>query len=208
MKRPSLRALAVMASIGLLAAAFAAPPAQAGKKKKPFACPPATAAVPAEGHSSNADEAAEAQVVNVTSAATEEAPLVVEYEHGAALHDPALGTPVQEDTKYFAFQVVSKTPGAGLYLKMEWPGTESDIDMYMYDSGGAEVANSGAFNPVPVPMVFDAGGNGGQGYESIPGFPADPCAPYTIESRAFLTPGEPMTLSVWLGEAGDSYNTP
>jgi hypothetical protein len=198
MNAPSARALALLASAGLVAAAFVAPPAQAAKKKKPFSCAPGTAAVPAEGHSSNADEAAEAEVVNVTAAATEEKPLVVEYAHGPAL-DPA-----HEDTLYFAFQVVSKTPGSGLYLKMEWPGVESDIDMYMYDSSGAEVASSGAYNPVPIPGVTDAGGNGGQGFESIPGFPADPCSPYTVESKAYATPGEDMTLSVWLGEPADS----
>ena len=195
MKPRSVRTFAVLASAGLIVGAFAAGPADAAKKKKkPFACAPATAAVPAEGNSSNAEEAAEAEVVNVTAAATEEKPLVIEYEHGAALD------PVIEDTLYFAFQVVSKTPGAGLYLKMEWPGAESDMDMYMYDASGAEVASSGAFNPLPVPGVFDAGGNGGQGFESIPGFAATPCSPYTIESKAYATPGESMTLSVWLGE--------
>lgn len=209
MKSRSVRTMAVLASTGLILGAFVAAPADAAKKKKkPFSCAPATATPPAKGHSSNAEEAAEAKVVNVTAAATEEAPLVVEYEHGSAAHDPLLGRPIKEDTVYHAFQVVSKTPGAGLYLKMEWPGAESDIDMYMTDSSGTEVARSGAFNPVPIPGVFDAGGNGGQGYESIPGFPADPCSPYTIESKAFLTPGEDMTLSVWLGEAGDTYDTP
>ena len=202
MKAPSARAFALLAAAGLLAAAFVAPPAHAGKKKK-FACPPATAAAPAEGHSGNAEEASEAQVVNLTAAATEEKPLVIEYEHGPAIADAGM-----EDTLYFAFQVVSKTPGAGVYIKQEWPGTESDMDLYMYDSAGTEVARSGAFNPAPIPMVFDAGGNGGQGFESIPGFPADPCSPYTIESKAYLTPGESMTLSLWVGEPGDSYDRP
>lgn len=203
MKSRSVRTLAVLASAGLLVGAFAVGPADAAKKKKKFSCAPATAAAPSEGHSSNADEAAEAPVVNVTAAASEEKPLVTEFEHG-----PALSEAGAEDTKYFAYQVVSKTPGQGLYIKIEWPGTESDIDLYMYDEGGTEVARSAAYNPLPIPGVTDAGGNGGQGFESIPGFPADPCAPYTIESQAYATPGENMKISVWLGEAGDSYDRP
>ena len=198
----SLRPLTAALTLALVAGAFVAGPAQAGKKKKKFSCAPATAAAPTEGHSGNAEEAAEAEVVNVTSAHTEEKPLVIEYEHGPALD------PVAEDTLYFAFQVVSKTPGAGVYIRQEWPGSMSDLDLYMYDSGGTEVAYSGAFNPIPVPGVTDSGGNGGPGFESIPGYPADPCSPYTLESKAYATMGEPTTLKIWLGEAGDSYNTP
>lgn len=204
MKSRSVRTLAVLASAGLIVGAFAAGPADAAKKKrKKFSCAPATAAVPAAGHSSNAEEAAQAEVLNVTQAATEEKPLVVEYEHGPAVSDIGV-----EDTKYFAFQVVSKKPGAGAYVKIEWPGTVSDIDLYMYDAAGTEVAQSGAFNPVAIPGVTDAGGNGGPGFESIPGFPAEPCSPYTIESKGYATPGEAMKLSIWLGEAGDSYVKP
>ena len=199
----ALRALTVALCVALVAGAFVAGPAQAGKKKKKFSCAPATAAAPTEGHSANAEEAAEAEVVNVTAAHTEEAPLVIEYEHGPALSDAMI-----EDTLYFAFQVVSKTPGFGVYIRQEWPGSMSDMDLYMYDSGGAEVSYSGAYNPAPIPGVTDSGGNGGQGYESIPGFPADPCSPYTLESKAYMTMGEPMTLKIWLGEAGDTYNTP
>lgn len=199
MRARTMKTLSVLASVGLLAGAFAAGPADAAKKKKKkFACPAATATAPTEGHSANSEEAAEAEVLNLTAAATEEEPLVIEYEHGQAIADAGM-----EDTKYFAFQVVSKTPGAGVYILQEWPGTESDIDLYMYDETGAEVASSGAFNPAPIPMVFDSGGSGGMGYESISGYAADPCSPYVIESRAYLTPGEEMTLSLWLGEVAE-----
>lgn len=195
----TIKTLSVLASIGMLVGAFAAVPAEAAKKKKkPFACAPATATPPAEGNSGNPEEAAEAEVLNLTAAATEEKPLVIEYEHGQAIADLGM-----EDTKYFAFQVVSKTPGAGVYILQEWPGQESDIDLYLSDSSGAEVASSGAFNPAPVPILLDSGGSGGQGFESISGYPADPCSPYTIESKAYLTPGEDMTLKLWLGEAAE-----
>lgn len=204
MKSRSVRTLAVLASAGMIVGAFAAAPADAAKKKKkPFNCAPATATAPAKGHSSNAADASKAAVVNVTAAATAEAPLVTEFKHG-----PALSEAHVEDTQYFAYQVVSKTPGQGLYVKLEWPGKMSDIDLYMYDASGEEVALSGAFNPVAVPGLLDSNGNGGVGFETIPGFPADPCSPYTIESKAYATPGEPMKISVWLGEATDKYTKP
>ena len=186
----TIKTLSILASLGLLVGAYAVPAEAAKKKKKPFSCAPATATPPAEGHSSNAEEASEAEVVNLTAANTEEKPLVIEYEHGPA------ADPVMEDTKYFAFQVVSKTPGAGVYILQEWGG-QSDIDLYLTDASGAEVASSGAFNPIPVALP---GATGGPGYESISGYAADPCSPYTIESKGYLTMGEDMTVKLWLGE--------
>jgi len=209
MRTRTRRLFSLALTIALVAGAFALPAAEAAKKKKKkVKCAPTTATAPAAGHSSNAADAAAAEVVRLTSANTEEAPLIIEVEHGAAAHDPLLGEPIQEDTKYLAFQVVSKVPGTGVHVRAEWPSTESDFDVYLYDNTGTEVANSGAYNPVPVPGVLDAGGNGGQGFESIPGYPADPCAPYTLESKAFLTPGDTVTFKLWLGEATEDWNPP
>lgn len=207
MRSRTKRLVTLALTSALVAGSFAIPAAEAAKKKKK-SCAPTTATAPAEGHSSNAADAAEAEVVNLTSAYTEEAPLTFEVEHGAAAHDPVLGEAIQEDTKYLAFQVVSKVPETGVYIRAEWPSTESDFDVYLYDAAGAEVANSGAFNPVPVPLLLDAGGNGGQGFESIPGYPAAPCSPYVIESKAFLTPGDTVTYKMWLGEVTDTWNPP
>ena len=46
------------------------------------------------------------------------------------------------------------------------------------------------------------------GYESIPGFPAAPCSPYTLESKGYATPGESVTLKAWLGPVTDTYSKP
>ena len=196
----TIRTIAVLASAAMVFGAFAAGPAEAKKKKKkkPAACAPFVASEPATDSGQGA-EAAEAKTVQVTTAATEEKPVVIEYEHGPALWETLTQTPIQEDTVFHNFQVVGT---GGLHLRMEWPGTESDIDMYLFDGSGTRVASSGAFNPVPVPGVFDAGGNGGQGFESIPGFASSNCQGFTVESRAFMTPGEPVTLKAWLGEVG------
>ena len=180
----STRAIAVLASAGMLVGAFAAGPAEAGKKKKKK---PATCAAFTPG----LEEAAEAPVTQVTAAATEEKPVVIELEHPAS-------TPVTAENLYFNVQV--NNPASGLYILHEF-GSDSDIDLYLYDAGGEEVASSGAFNPAPIPGVTDADGNGGMGFESIPGFAAGQCEGFTIESHPYLTPGTPATLKLWLGAA-------
>jgi hypothetical protein len=202
------RTIAVAAAASLVLGAFIAGPADAKKKKKPTGptCPAATPAEP-QAHSSNAADAAKVPVVNIPLTATAEAPVTVELKHGPAAHDPAQGTPIQEDTLYYNFQIVAPAE-TGAYVRLEWPSQESDFDLYMYDNTGAEVANSGAYNPAPVPGVLDAGGNGGTGFESIPGYPAAACSVYTVESKAFLTPGDTVTLKVWTGEVTDTWNAP
>ncbi|MGI8407379.1 MAG: hypothetical protein ACR2L3_02585, partial [Actinomycetota bacterium] len=197
----SFRGIAVVASASMVLGAFVAAPAEAKKKKS---CPAFQAVEPVSDSGETA-EALEAEVVKVTDKATADKPIVIEYEHGPALWDTATQTPIVEDTTFFNFQVQSKKPAPGLHLEMTWPTpSESDIDMYLYDAAGARVASSGASNLAPVPGVLDAGGNGGMGFETIPGNPAVNCAGYTVESRAFMTTGQMMTLTVYLGEVGDN----
>jgi hypothetical protein len=203
-----VRSLALIATASLVLGAFVAGPADAKKKKKKpkvATCAPFTPVAPASNSGETA-EAAEAPVVQVTSAATEEKPIVVEYEHGAAFWETVTQTPVQEDTQFFNFQVVGT---GGLHLRMDF-SPESDLDMYLYDgASGARVASSGAANQAmvagdPTGLGLDANGNGGPGFESIPGYAASNCAGYTVESRAFMSPGTPVTLKVWLGEVGEN----
>ena len=199
-----IRSLAVVSSVALIFGAFVAP-AEAGKKKKkkPVACPAFTPAEP-ETDSHEGAEALEAAVQKVTAAHTEAAPLVVEYEHGPAFWDTVTQTPVQESTEFFNFQVEG---AGGLHVKAEWAAGPSDIDLYLYEDG-TRVASSGSFNFVPVDASpvqdFSAGGNGGQGFETIPGYSVVSCKGLTLESRAFITGGEPVKLKVWLGEVGDN----
>lgn len=189
MKSRSMRTLSVLASVGLIVGAFAAGPADAAKKKKKkLSCAPATSAIEA---------AAEAPLVRVTSKATEEKPIVVEFEHPESLVQEHEALPDTQDEQYVNIQVVSKAT-EGLYIKEEFEDRH-DIDLYLYDGAGEEVASSGAFNAAPV-GPFSAGGNGGENFESIPGFPADPCALYTAESAAYATPGTPVKMSIWVGE--------
>lgn len=189
MRSRSIRTLAVLASAGLLVGAFAAGPADAAKKKKKgVTCAPFTP---------TNEAAAEAPLVRVTEKATAEKPIVVEFEHPASLVQEHASLPDTQDEKYVNIQVVSKA-SQGLYIKEEF-NRWHDIDLYLYNTAGEEVASSGAFNPIPV-GPFSSGGNGGENFESISGFAANPCEGYTAESVAFATPGTPVKMSIWLGE--------
>jgi len=172
------RFVAIGAAIALVGATFASP--AVAKKGKKLKCPAFASAV--EG-------AAEAKVLKVTPKATEEKPVVVEYEHGPALYP-------ETEHVYANVQVFGS---GGLYILQEFDN-HSDIDLYLFDGAGEEVASSGAFNPAPVPGVFDAGGKGGTGYESINGHPVSTCEGFTIDSTAYATLGTPATLKIWLGE--------
>lgn len=190
MKSRSVRTLAVLASAGLILGAFVAGPADAAKKKKkPAACAPYATAVEA---------AAEAPVVQVSEAATEEAPVVVEFEHPESLVQEHPALPDTQDEKYANIQVTSKAP-AGLYVKIEFEARH-DIDLYLYNDAAEEVASSGAFNAAPVDPYFNAGGRGGETWESITGFEAAPCQGFTAESIAYASPGTPVKMTIWLGE--------
>ena len=196
----TIRSLALVASATLVLGAFVAAPAQAKKKpKKPPACPAATYAEPATDSTSR--PAPDAEIIKVTDAATAEAPVTVEYEHGAALWETATQTPVQEDTMWFNIQIDSAAPATGLYARLDWHvPSASDIDLYIWDGvTGDQAVNSGATNVVPVNAPFIAE-TGAMGYESVSGFAVADCANFLVESRAFTTAGETMTLTLWLGE--------
>lgn len=208
-KSRSTRALCVIATTALIMGAFAAAPADAKKKKKkppvPAGCPAFTPIEP-NSDSGQTAEVLEQPVVTVTDAHTADTPLVFEYEHGAALWRVDQ-VPVQEDTVFFNLQIDSANPDAGLYVFQEWaPLPGSDMDLYIWDGAtGEQAANSGSSNAAPMPIppagpVDHGQSTGAWGLESVSGFPVIDCSGYTVESRAFTTKGESMTLKVWLGE--------
>lgn len=209
MNKPrSIRALSVVASAALIVGAFVAGPAEAKKKKKkppvPAGCP-TFAPIEPNSPSGQTAEVLEQPVVKVTDAHTADAPLVIEYEHGQALWS-ITQEPIQEDTVFFNIQIDSANPEANLYVFQEWakqPG--SDMDLYIWDGAtGEEATHSGSSNVTPVPVAegseYHGQGTGAWGLESVSAFPVLDCAGFTVESRAFTTAGEAMTLSVWLGE--------
>jgi len=190
--RRTLRTISALASVGLLVGAMTAGPADAAKKKKKkLVCDAFTPGV---------EDAAEAEVVKITPKATEKKPVVIEFEHAGSAPVAA------QDHQWFNVQVYSKTPTAGLWIKDEF-SDRHDIDLYLYNSAGEEVALSGGFNPLPE-VGGDSDGNATTNSEQIPGYPAGQCEGYTIESVGFLTPGTDATLSIWFGEETEDYSTP
>jgi len=178
-----VRFIAVGAAIALVGATFVSP-AVAAKKGKAPKCGQFAPGV---------EEAAEAEVLKVTPKATEAKPLVIEYEHGPALWP-------KTEHLYFNIQIFG--PSSGLYVRQEF-SDRHDLDLYLFDGAGEEVASSGAFNPTPVavgPLDFTSGGNGGTNYESINGYPVATCEGFTIDSTNFASPGTATVLKIWLGE--------
>jgi hypothetical protein len=200
MRLTARRSIAVMIATILASTALLALPADAKKKPRKKGCPVFTPVEPVSNSEQTA-EALEAEVVKVTDAATADTPVVLEYSHGPALWESATQTPIHEDTVFFNIQVETKQGAPGLHVLQEWAKRPpTDMDLYMYE-GGEQVALSGSFNLYPMPSAQVPGHRtGGWGLESIPGFATYNCAGFTVESRAFRTPGEAMTLSLWLGE--------
>lgn len=198
-----IRTIGVTAATGLLVGALvggSAAPASAAKRCKAFK--PGTPI----SDSPSAVDAKNEKVVKITDKATQAKPYTVNYDHGPAAwllanpQDPTGTSQValQEDTKWFNIQVDSKKRFVGLYTRIEWAATPvSDIDLYIYDKSGARVGTSGEFNQAPGQGLGT--GDGGNGYEQVLGMGVTDCSGYTIESRGFTTPGEAMTLKVWLG---------
>ncbi len=184
MRPRTARTTAVLAIAALVIGAFVALPAEAAKKKKALKCSPFAPAV--EG-------AAESPVVKITPKATEEKPVVIEFEHGPAGPSQA----GLDEWQYFNIQIFG--PASGLHIREEF-SDRHDIDLYLYDAAGEEVDSSGGFNTAPIPGVTDAGGRAGTNYESIPGYAVSPCQGFTIGSDAYMTYGTAVQLKIWFGE--------
>ena len=194
-----IRSIGVTAVVALIAGAIVSgTPAQAKKKCGRFK--PGTPIT----DSQNAADAKKAKVQKVTDKHTAKKPLTIKFTHGPAfwfITDPVDADGQRaavEDTKYFNVQINSKKKFVGLYVRQEWtPVPVSDMDLYIYDKSGSQVGGSGDWNQVQGTPINT--GTGGPGYEQVSGMGVTRCAGYTLESRAFTTPGDNMTLKVWLG---------
>ena len=195
MKSRSIKSLAVLASAGLLVGAFAAAPADAAKrKKKPKACAPF--AVP--------ESAGEAEVVKLTDASTEEAPVEVAVATGPGLgagRDPE-GEGAMVSHGYVPVQVDSAATGAGIYGRLEFTPVW-DYDLYLDDAAGGELMLSAGFGPVDDAELGGDAENSetGAGFEAIYGITTEDCGGYVFDVVGATTPGEEVTLKLWLGEA-------
>lgn len=196
-----IRVVATVLATGLLASALiSGTSAQAATRCGRFK--------PAEpvSDSQNTAEATKAKVNTITDKYTQAKPKVFSYTHGPAQWFPADPADAEgqsaavEDTKWFNIQVVSKKKFFGLYIRQEWSATPvSDMDLYVYDRFGQQATSSGHWNQLPSEASATGFESGNAGFEEIAGFGVTDCSGFTIESRAFSSPGENMTLKIWLG---------
>lgn len=198
MRSRSIRTLALLASAGLLVGAFAAGPADAAKKKKKKKPPACAAFTPPEA-------AAEAEVVKLTDAATAEAPLEVTVTTGAGFgmgRDASSPEGQNVSHGYVPVQVDSAAPGAGIYGKVNFTPVY-DYDLYLDDPDGNQLMASGGFGVVDDSELGGDADNSetGAGFEAIYGITTADCGGYVFDIVGATTPGEDVTLQLWLGEA-------
>lgn len=188
----SLRTLAVVASTTLVLGAFVAAPAEAKKKK---ACPKFTAP----------DWAADAETTVLTEAATAEEPVTLEFTTG-----PGAGTTNADypddgnGTLSHSFQnivVDSKAKSANVFARIDFLPA-FDYDLFLRVSAGPSVAYEADFNPFtaagPTPVGGYSGGSAGPGFSQIDGYTTADCSGYTVDIASSITPGGPVTLTLWL----------
>ena len=182
--------------IAVLAAGLLVAPASAAKKCGKYR--------PAEplSDSLSRTEVPSTKVVTVTDKHTSDKPLVIEYDHGPAfwlINDPSGSGPqgqaaVLEDTKWFNIQVDTKAKTSSLSIRQQWTAAPiSDIDLYIWVGFGNEITRSADFNHLGgTPLAT----TGGHGFEEVTNFYASDCMGFTVESRAFWTPGDAMQLII------------
>lgn len=188
----SLRALAVVASAALILGAFVAAPADAKKKK---ACPKFTAP----------DWAADAETTILTDAATAEEPVTLEFTTGHGAGTTSTDYPEDGDgTLSHSFQNVvvdTKAKSSNIHARIDFLPA-FDYDLFLRISAGPALAYEADFNPFtaagPTPIGGYSDGSAGPGWSQIDGYPVPDCAGYTVDIASSITPGGPVTLTLWL----------
>jgi len=173
-----------------------------GKGKQKGACGKKTAKPAAScAPYTPGEEGAEAETSVLTEAATEENPVVVEYE--AEMGGPTSPFVDAFDLRSFLFhnvQVDSASPDTGLYVRTEFTDGH-DYDLALFHGDGTEAASSGESQPEPGLGAGSPEGawEGGSNYEMLKGIRTADCAGYTARVAGYLTSGGPVTISMWLG---------
>jgi len=194
--RRGLKTVSVLASAALVLGAFTAMPADAKKKKKkPKPC---ATYVPSEW--------GDGQEINVvTDAHTADAPLEIAVPTGPGLGSSSSEPPAEDPTNptshaFLNVQVDSKLKEVGLYGTVAYtPGF--DYDFFIRDNSGIGLAYSAGFAPgVPLLDGTGNGGHTGMGSENVEGLVTADCTGYLVDIVSATTPGEEVTLTLWLGE--------
>lgn len=183
--RTGTRALVTVAAAVLVMGLVVAAPAEAKKKCGAYKVP---------------ERAAESGTTVVTDAATEDKPIELTVPTTAGFgvgRDPA-GEGALVSHAYVNLQVDSKTKMGSLSAALTFT-LAFDYDLYVDTAEGVEVARAAGFNGV----LTDDGSSGGHsdwGLEQVDGVLTADCGGYTIDVVGATTPGEDVTLSLWLAK--------
>lgn len=180
--------------MALLAGGLVSAPVAA--KQQRSRCPKSRP-VPPETESERASEVPKLPVTVVTDRATEEKPVVIEFDQEASVWWYAYTErgPIIDGNEYFNIQIDTRKRIVGLHARLEWPLLVEELDLYMYE-GPSMVAWSEAFNQLPAEAT---GASGGPGFEYIAGYPVSRCEGFTLEDNAMWASPQKAQLKLWLG---------
>jgi hypothetical protein len=196
--KKTLHALLIVCLIaGLLAGAAldaGAKKKKKKKKKKPKVKVCAPYAMP--------EHAAEGEVVKVTDAATEQAPIEItaatEPGLGMGRGDGGPGAAVSHF--YQNIQVDSKAKKTGLYMRVEFADYQ-DYDLYLDRADGTTAAQAAGFGDAE--QLQDGNTDDGHtelGAEQVTGIETADCGGYTADIVGATTHGTDITIKLWLGD--------
>lgn len=177
------------------------PPKKGKGKKKKKGCPPQKPSGPPPCPTyAPGEAAAEAETTVLTDAATADAPVTVEIDTAEGLgvgREGDLATFVSH--AFHNVQVDTSAAETGLYAGIEFTPV-LDYDLYLDLADGTNIAASAGF------MIQGTDGNDADsetapGSETILGVKSADCQGYTLDIVSATSPGETITLSLWLGEA-------
>lgn len=189
------RHLVALAALAILGAGLSAAPVSAAPESSSCA---KFRPSPIVTDSERGLDAPDQPVTVLTDRATEESPVVIEFEQEPAVWWYAYTErgPIVDGNRYFNVQVDTRKRSVEIHARLEWPLAVQEFDLYMYDADGAPVSWSEAINQVPP---YASGGSGGPGFEQIPGYPARRCEGFTIENNAMWATPQQVQLKLWLG---------
>lgn len=161
-----------------------------------LAAPARTAPSRCAGDAARQDSSRSKAIV-VSDKHTEQRPLGITYDQPAGVTFLEAPSPAGSAEVSTPVNVRSDTPYPELHVRVEWPTPSvTDLDLFIYDRWDGLMASSEGWNVDALDQA--AGDNSGQGYEYIDGVPARACGRYTIRTGSWHTPGERVTLKMWL----------
>jgi hypothetical protein len=146
----------------------------------------------------------EEPITIVTDEVTADKPIEIELETPEGVGTTSASGPDGGDGAtshvFVNVQVDSKAPRTGLWSRIEF-APEWDYDLWVRNNDGVAAAGSAGGPPYAGP--FDGTGQGGRaemGAENVDGLATNDCQGYLIDIAGATTPGDTVTLKLWLGE--------